>query len=66
MDDNGPAVRVEEKGVGGMGEWFVVGGEVWEDKEGGVVVVEGGWQAGSGGAHGNADCLFEFYSRAQL
>lgn len=33
--------------MGAMGEWFVVGGEVWEDKEGGVeeevvvVVVDG-------------------------
>ncbi len=55
--------------MGGMGEWLVVGGEVWEDKEGGVgeeVLVDGGWQAGSGGAHGNADCLFEFYCQAQL
>lgn len=58
--------------MGGMGEWLLVGGEVWEDKEGGVeeeevvVVVEGGWQAGSGGAHGNADCLFEFYCQARL
>lgn len=54
--------------MGGMGEWFVVGGEVCEEKEGGVevVVVVVDWGGGSGGAHGNADCLFEFYSRAQL
>lgn len=51
--------------MGVMEEWSVVGGEVREDKEGGVVV-EGGWQAGSGGAHGNADCLFELYCQAQL
>lgn len=45
-DDNGPAVCVEEKGVGGIGEWFVVGREVWEDKEGGLEVVERGGHQG--------------------
>lgn len=45
-DHNGLAVCVEEKGVGGIGDRFVVGREVWEDKEGGLEVVEGGGQQG--------------------
>ena len=47
--------------MGEMGAWLVV----WEDKEGGLEENDVG-VVGSGGAYGNADCLFELFCQARL